>query len=292
MAGSMGRQVRFPLVGRERKTINRLLRISGIRWGDTVSGLRKRLQSLYFGHDSQSRWFRFAILAFDLATIAFFVVSSLMHNARWIILIDFAIAIVIMADLTARAWIATSRRRYFTQLTTWADILIVITLLLPAFVESLLFLRVLRALRLLRSYHVLYDLRNEFTFFKRNEEIIQSVINLLVFVFIMTALVYVLQVRFNPQIDTYIDALYYTVTALTTTGFGDVTLQGTTGRLLAVLIMVVGVALFLRLVQTIFRPAKVRHECPECGLTRHDPDAVHCKHCGLVLHIETEGAEV
>jgi voltage-gated potassium channel len=53
--------------------------------------------------------------------------------------------------------------------------------------------------------------------------------------------------------------------------------------------MVVGVALFLRLVQTIFRPEKVRYRCPDCGLNRHDLDAIHCKHCGRVLNIQTEG---
>ena len=53
--------------------------------------------------------------------------------------------------------------------------------------------------------------------------------------------------------------------------------------------MIVGVALFLRLVQTIFRPNRVRHECPDCGLTRHEIDAIHCKHCGRQLHIRTEG---
>lgn len=79
------------------------------------------------------------------------------------------------------------------------------------------------------------------------------------------------------------------MTTLTTTGFGDITLVGPSGRLLAVVIMVVGVALFLRLVQTIFRPEKVHYRCPDCGLTRHDPDAVHCKHCGRVLHITSEG---
>jgi voltage-gated potassium channel len=40
----------------------------------------------------------------------------------------------------------------------------------------------------------------------------------------------------------------------------------------------------------LFRPQKVHYECPDCGLTRHDPDAVHCKHCGATIHIETEGA--
>jgi voltage-gated potassium channel len=111
----------------------------------------------------------------------------------------------------------------------------------------------------------------------------------MVFVFVMTALVYVLQVHNNPSINNYVDALYFTVTALTTTGFGDITLQGTTGRLLSVIILLLGVALFLRLVQTIFRPSRVIFECPDCGLNRHEADAVHCKHCGRVLHITTSG---
>lgn len=177
------------------------------------------------------------------------------------------------------------------QLTTWADIIVVITLMLPMFLENFLFLRVLRALRLLRSYRVLSDLREEFEFFRRNEDVIQSTVNLLVFIFVMTALVYVFQVNSNPKITNYIDALYFTVTALTTTGFGDITLEGTSGKLLSVLILLLGVALFLRLVQTIFRPPHVAYECPDCGLRRHDADAVHCKHCGRTIHITTEGVD-
>jgi voltage-gated potassium channel len=42
-------------------------------------------------------------------------------------------------------------------------------------------------------------------------------------------------------------------------------------------------------VQTIFRPPHVNFECPDCGLVRHETDAVHCRHCGRVLHITTEG---
>jgi voltage-gated potassium channel len=54
--------------------------------------------------------------------------------------------------------------------------------------------------------------------------------------------------------------------------------------------MVVGVALFVQLASAIIRPTKVRFKCPECGLMRHDLDAVHCKHCGETLKIETQGA--
>jgi voltage-gated potassium channel len=136
---------------------------------------------------------------------------------------------------------------------------------------------------------LLYRLRRDFPFFRRNEEVVLAAVNLMVFLFVMTGLIYATQHNVNDQIGNYADALYFTVTALTTTGFGDITLNGTSGRMLSVLVMIVGVTLFLRLVQVMLRPTKVRHKCPECGLLLHDIDAVHCKHCGETLKIETEG---
>jgi voltage-gated potassium channel len=112
-----------------------------------------------------------------------------------------------------------------------------------------------------------------------------------VFIFVMTALVYETQHWRNPAIGNYADALYFTVTALTTTGFGDITLPGTSGRMISTVIMIFGVTLFLRLAQVLFRPHKVRFPCPSCGLQRHDPDAVHCKACGTLLNIPDEGRD-
>lgn len=252
--------------------------------------LKETVKDLYEGDSNQATFFRFALLGFDILTLGFFIfVTVLQAHPLWVFTLDAIIAIVIFADFLARLIIAPVKWRYLTRLTTFADLIVIVTLLLPAFVENFIFLRVLRALRLLRSYHTLRELRTRYAFFKRNEDVIQSVINLFVFIFVMTALVYVFQVRTNDQINNYIDALYFTVTTLTTTGFGDVTLHGSGGRLLAVFVMIVGVALFLRLVQTIFRPQKVNYTCKGCGLRRHDPDAIHCKHCGLLVNIETDG---
>ncbi len=255
--------------------------------------LKENLRGLYHGNSTAGRRFRFAVLAFDVISLAFFLVTALVedHDAPWIHAIDVVIAVVITLDLVTRFWISYHRSMFLKQLTTWFDIVVIASLLLPMMFENLLFLRVIRALRLLRSYRVLSDLREEFDFFRRNEEVIQSSMNLIVFIFVMTALVYVFQVNTNPKITNYVDALYFTVTALTTTGFGDITLEGTSGRLLSVVILLLGVALFLRLVQTIFRPPHVAYECPDCGLKRHDTDAVHCKHCGRMLHITTEGVD-
>ena len=250
---------------------------------------RPLLEELYAGTSLRATVFRYWLLGFDLVTIAFFVLSSFVGFPFWFLVVDILIAAVLILDLLARLLIAKRRLRFLIQPITIADIVVIGTLLVPTLVENFAFLRIMRALRLLRSYHVMRDLRGRYAYFKRNEDVIQSVLNLVVFVFVVTALVFVFQVRVNPSIENYVDALYFTVTTLTTTGFGDITLEGKGGRLLAVIIMVLGVALFLRLVQTIFRPQKVRYECPDCGLSRHDPDAVHCKHCGRVLHIETEG---
>ena len=152
------------------------------------------------------------------------------------------------------------------------------------------FLRVLRSLRLLHTHQLTAQLRADSPFFRRNEEVIKAVINLGVFLFIMTGVVYQTQHWRNPAIANYVDALYFTVTALTTTGFGDITLQGAWGRIISIIIMICGVTLFLRLLQALVRPQKVRYRCPGCGLRRHESDAVHCKACGTLLNIPDDGA--
>ena len=81
--------------------------------------------------------------------------------------------------------------------------------------------------------------------------------------------------------------LEFTVAALTTTGFGDITLPGTLGRLISIIIMIFGVTLFFGLARAVLVADKVRFQCPKCALLRHDPDAVHCKACGEELNIPT-----
>jgi voltage-gated potassium channel len=251
--------------------------------------LKPSLSRLYFGRDSGAVRFRFAMLTFDALVILLFIASSLVDELASLYWLDYVFAGLLTLDLSARVYIASRPLRFVLQVTSLADVVVILSLLAAAFVDNLGFLRVLRMLRLLRSYHIVRELRQTFPFFKKNEEIIGSSLNLTVFVFVITAVIYVLEVDKNEHINNYLDALYFTVATLTTTGFGDITLSDTLGRLIAVIIMVFGVGLFLRLVQTIFRPNKVAHSCTVCGLSRHEGDAVHCKHCGNQLNIPTEG---
>ena len=262
---------------------------------DADAGFWMRLQyqinQLYNGTNKRARTFRWALLAFDGITILYFVVASFFHHVDDLHIVEEAIGVIYLFELLARLFISKQRLRDIFHPVGLADLIVIASLLAPSLAENFSFLRVIRALRLLRSYHMLKNLRKQSRFVRMHEDVIFSVVNLLVFIFIITAVVYVSQVGTNPAIKDYVDALYFTIATLTTTGFGDITLVGTGGRILAVLIMIFGISLFLRLIQTIFRPGKVRHECKTCGLTRHDNDAVHCKHCGEILHITTEGAD-
>jgi voltage-gated potassium channel len=248
------------------------------------------MHRLYNGRDRRAVRFRYGLLTFDVVTVVIFIIDSMLPPLPSMRLADSAIAVVLIADFAARCLIAPNRFRYLIRPLALADIVVILTLLLPFLINNWAFLRVLRALRLLRSYRVVHDLETRSRFFKRHRSVFDATINLFVFVFVITAVVYVTQRNVNPHIATYVDALYFTVATLTTTGFGDITLAGEGGKLLAVLMMLVGIGLFLRLVQAVFRPSKVDAPCPDCGLRFHDEDAIHCKHCGRVLNIEAEGA--
>lgn len=246
------------------------------------------LASLYNGQSRTAQRFRYGLLIFDLLTIAFVIVSSfypVAANAK----VDLLIGLIIIADFAARLWISRRPIRVLVSLYGFIDLIVIMSLLLPLFSDGFAFLRVLRAFRLLRSYQLLNRLRSDFRFFRRHERLLLSALNLSVFIFVMTALVYETQHATNSKITNYADALYFTVTALTTTGFGDIVLEGTFGRMLSVIIMIFGVSLFLRLVQVMLRPDKVDFRCPDCGLQTHDRDAVHCKACGKLLNIPDEG---
>ncbi len=251
--------------------------------------IQTRLRELYFGESTLSTRFRIGLLIFDVATLIFFVGTTALPPGSSHFGLDYVIAAVLAADLAARTIIAPRKWRSLLNPFSIADMVVIFSLLAPLFFDNLAFLRILRMLRLLRSYHVIRELRQHSAWFRDNEDMLRSATNLIVFVFFVSAIVFVVEGRRNPGIDSFIDALYFTVASLTTTGYGDITMTDSLGRLMTVVIMVVGVALFLRLAQTLFRPQKVRYNCEECGLTRHDPDAVHCKHCGSTLKIKTEG---
>ena len=249
---------------------------------------RGLLRALYHGQSLTAVRFRTAWILVDLAIIGFFIAAPLIRETPFFLALDYAIAALLSLDLVARAAAHPNGvGRWLTRPSTWLDIVVLLTLLFPAQLANLGFLRALRMWTLVNS-EVFWDTVGRRYDETRVEEVTRAVVALLTFVFVITGFVYTYFRGAEGGPENYVESLYFTITSLTTTGYGDITLPGPGGRLLSIVIMVSGITLFVRLAQAIFRPNKVHFRCPTCALLRHDQDAVHCKACGTVLCIPND----
>jgi voltage-gated potassium channel len=248
----------------------------------------RRLRSLNEGQHGPAIRFQFALALVDLAIIGFFLLQPYLAEKAAYLWLDYAIAIWIAGDLTMQWLIARDRRRWLLKPMTWVDALIFLTLLLPHLFFNFAFLRAMRLWALARRPLLKAILRrlDAITLI----DAVRAAVNLTVFLFMASGFVYTFFFYNREGTTGFVDALYFTVTTMTTTGFGDITLPGTAGKLTSIVMMIVGISLFVRLAQALVRPFRVTFPCPQCGLNRHDADAVHCKACGHLLNIPDEGS--
>jgi voltage-gated potassium channel len=245
--------------------------------------LRARLRYFYHGERPAAVRFRLGVLVIDFAIIAFFIAAPILkEHGRTFYVLDYAIAALLTLDLAARITAYSDWKDWFKRPINWIDVVVLATLLFPAWLFNFGFLRILRLWTLLNSDLFWRTIGSRYDN-TRVEDVTRALAALVTFVFVVTGFVYSVFRGHHDGITGYLDALYFTVATLTTTGFGDITLPGAGGRLLSIAVMLCGITLFLNLAQTLLRPHKVNRVCEECGLSRHEADAQHCKACGASL---------
>ena len=248
---------------------------------------RAKLRALYHGDSPAAVPFRLAVIGVDLVLTAFFIAAPFLRDTRAFLPLDLAVAAILATDLAARALAWRSLKSWIRRPIVLVDLFVLLTLLFPTVLFNLAFLRVLRIWTLFNSDFFWETIGQRFDD-TRWEDVIRAAATLITFVFVATGFVYTIYVGEEGGVSGYVDALYFTVTSLTTTGYGDIILPGMGGRLVSIVIMISGITLFVRFAQALFRPYKVRFSCQVCGLARHEPDAVHCKACGALLNIPNE----
>ena len=203
--------------------------------------------------------------------------------------IEITLGSIFALELTIRWWITEKKTQFYTDWFNLIDAVVIMAVFGKYFVYDALLLQLISGLRLLRSYRVLSTLAKQHKQVFFYYETLKGLLTLFLFVFIMSGVVVNLLGPKNPAINNFTDALYFTITTLTTTGFGDITVEDRTDKLVVIFIMIFGASLFLKLATSLFKGRKVFYRCKECGLTHHEADASHCKHCGSVIDITTDG---
>ncbi len=263
-------------------------RVATKRGGSQIEKLRRAVRRLQSGHDRRSLWLQGAFFFIDIAILAFFIMGPYLRSGPSYLIVDYLIAIWIGFELMTGVLLAKSFKSWILRSMTWVDLFILATLLFPNLLYNFAFLRAMRIWAIGQSTFLRELLR--FCRCSHLLDVVRACINLIVFLFIVTGFVYTSFFYRLEGGEGFVDALYFTVATVTTTGFGDITLPGTLGKLTSVVTMIVGISLFVRLAQAVVRPHKVTFPCPECGLQRHEADAVHCKACGHLLNIPDEGS--
>ncbi|HEO64520.1 MAG TPA: ion transporter, partial [Spirochaetes bacterium] len=209
-----------------------------------------------------------------------------------IYIIETVIILIFIVEYIVRMWVAESKVRHFFNIFTLIDLISI----LPFFftLTNLQFLRIFRVIRVFRILRFLRYLKDEYFFFGTIREdnliIVRIIFTLSAIIFVSSGLIY-FEEHNHPdrKINTFFDALYFTVVTLTTVGFGDIVPVTDGGKVITILMIISGVVFLPWQIGTLIRKFLYTMDkrdiiCPKCGLKYHDKDAVHCKACGTMIY--------
>jgi len=209
---------------------------------------------------------------------------------------------IFIVEYLVRLYGARQRRKFIFNIYSLIDLIAIlptlILMFLPASNVNLSFVRVLRVLKVLRIFRFLRFTETPDFFFGKITihllKVVRLLLTLLMIFFISSGFFWTVENPVNHNVQNFGDAFYFTVIALTTVGFGDITPLSDAGKWVTVLMILSGVVLIPWQAGSIVKEwtkisDKKRVVCPNCGLRYHDKDASHCKSCGHVIYQEYDG---
>ena len=217
---------------------------------------------------------------------------------------EIIIVLFFIIEYAARLYGAKSRFKQLVDIYSVIDLIAILPtlslLILPLFgitlnFDFVKFIRVFRVFRIFRFLRFTAD--PDFFFGSLTLQVLKVVrllLTILMIFFISSGLFFHVESGINADVRTFGDAFYFTVVALTTVGFGDITPMSEGGRWVTVLMILSGITLIPWQVSRIVKEwvhmaSKKEIICPGCGLRYHDKDASHCKSCGHIIYQEYEG---
>ena len=205
--------------------------------------------------------------------------------------IDLVILIIFTLEYILRLWSAENPRKFFFSLFGFIDLMAILPLLLGWI--DIRFLRVFRWFRILRIVRF-WKIEKRLLGIQSEDSIVfvRIFLTLFTLIFVYAGLIYQVEHQVNgDRLENFFDAFYFVVVTMTTVGYGDVTPLSQPGRVMTVLMIFTGV-LFIPwqlselIGQVVKTSSLVEQKCSNCGLSRHDPDALYCKICGTKLETQ------
>jgi voltage-gated potassium channel len=188
--------------------------------------------------------FQIIIIVLSIYVLASLVVSTFLRLSpevqRLLDLVDNLICIIFLLDFLYRFWKADSKLKFMKW--GWIDLISSVPTL--DFMRAGRMLRLIRLLRILRAFRSTKHLVHHI--FKRRTQGALTAAAIIAVLMIIFSSIAILQFEDDPNsnIKTAEDAIWWAYVTITTVGYGDKFPVTTEGRIIAALLMTVGVGLF------------------------------------------------
>ena len=214
------------------------------------------------------------------------------------------VVLFFIIEYVARLYGAKSRFKQLVDIYSIIDLIAILPtlslLILPVFGITLNFgfIKLIRVFRVFRIFRFLrFTVDPDFFFGSLTMQVLKVVrlfFTIFMIFFISSGLFFYVESGVNVEVRNFGNAFYFTVVALTTVGFGDITPVTEGGKWVTVLMILSGIILIPWQVSRIVKEwlhmaSKTKIICQGCGLRYHEKDASHCKSCGHLIYQEYDG---
>lgn len=239
------------------------------------------------------------ILSISLSVLAVVLDSVASMHDRWgdaLYLAEWVFTILFTIEYILRIVSVRQPTRYIFSFFGLVDLLAILPTYLSVIVPGSQYLLVIRLLRVLRIFRVLKlatyigEAKLLTTALRHSRrKITVFLFTVITLAIILGSLMYMIEGE-RSGFTSIPQSVYWAIVTLTTVGYGDVSPVTPLGKILAAIIMIMGygiIAVPTGIVTVELSRATAMGvttiACESCGGEGHDPDAVHCKHCGARL---------
>jgi voltage-gated potassium channel len=266
----------------------------------TECGWRNRSFHVVFGHDTVAgRVFDVLLIVAIFMSVVVAMMDSVQdlhaHHEALFYALEWGFTLLFTAEYVLRLLIVKHPLRYARSFYGVIDILSVLPTYVALVVPGMQFLIVVRVLRILRIFKILHMKQYVYesgvlidALARSGRKIFVFLLTMLTIVTVFGAIMFLVESEATgfTSIPT---SIYWAVVTVGTVGYGDIAPATPLGRLIATVLILIGYGIIAvpTGVYTAELIASLRtrdeRKCDGCGLTGHDPDAMHCRRCGLNL---------
>ena len=192
--------------------------------------------------NNKFNFFLSVLIIIDLILITLTLISEVPENLYYgIVVFDTVLCIILIIEFITRLMDSDNKKRFF--LKNWTELIAAIPfdlIMLPFVLNYARFLRLFRVLKFIKVIALFSQFFETIDVFLKKTHLDEIFGVTLLVVLASTLGLYL----FDPSINSLFDSLWFVLSTITTVGYGDVLPQSGPGKIIGLIILIVGVLIF------------------------------------------------